>query len=206
MDTLSRRSMEASCITFVISKATSQHFAFVVFDSVFVVRHRRTSMFVGHLELFVVQILRLRQTHPAPTGTSRPGQILLTGMQGDAARRMELDVAAFDLQVGPLGRGQQVALGAGVQAGTGAGDGHFLVRRGRGLAALALQADLAAGGVQVQAGFGVGLAAVAGLADREQGQPVLDRQGVVALGDEVDVLAGAEAEVGAAWRGWHRPG
>jgi len=107
---------------------------------------------------------------------------------------VQFDVAAFDLQVGALGGGEDLLFGAGGQAGTGAGDGHFLVGGGRGLTALALQADFAAGGVVVDAGFAVRFAAL-GLADGEERDTVFHRQAVVALGDQVAVLAAGDAEV-----------
>lgn len=107
---------------------------------------------------------------------------------------MHADIAALDLQVGPFGRGQQVFPGAGTQAGVGAGDRHFLVGGRRGLAALALQTDLATGGVEVDAGFAVGFAPVADLTHREDAQAIFDGQAVVALGDQVAVLAAGDAE------------
>jgi hypothetical protein len=111
---------------------------------------------------------------------------------------MNLDIPALDLQVRPLRRGEDVALGAGVEAAGGAGEGHFLVGRRRRLAALALQADHATGGVQVGAGFLVGFVLVAGFADGEEDEAGFDGQAVVALGDQVGVLAGGEAQAFAA--------
>jgi len=108
---------------------------------------------------------------------------------------MHLNVPALDLQVSPLGRRQDMAFGAGVEAAGGTGEGDFLVGGGGGFAALALQADLAAGGVEVDAGFGVGFVFVAGFADGEEGDSVFNRQAEVALGDEVGVVAGGDAEV-----------
>lgn len=86
-------------------------------------------------------------------------------------------------------------LGAGCEFAGGTGYGHFPVRRCHRLAALALQADRAAGGVQVDAGFLVGFVLVAGLADGEQRQAVLDGEAVVALGDEVGVVPCGDGEI-----------
>lgn len=108
---------------------------------------------------------------------------------------MELDVAAFEFEVGALGGGEDVFGGADREAGVGAGEGDFLVGGGHRLAALALQADLAAGGVQVGAGFLVRLLGVAGLADGEEGDAVLDGDALVALGDQVAVLAAGDRQV-----------
>jgi hypothetical protein len=49
---------------------------------------------------------------------------------------MQLDVAAFELQEGALGGGEQMGFGTGIEAAVGAGERDFLVRRGRRLAAL----------------------------------------------------------------------
>jgi len=108
---------------------------------------------------------------------------------------MQLDIPAFDLQVGTLRRGEQVGFGAGVEATGGTGNRHFLIGSGGGFATLALQADLPAGGVEVDAGFGIGFVFAAGFADGEEGNAILDGQAVVALGDEVGVLPGGDAEV-----------
>ena len=106
---------------------------------------------------------------------------------------MHADIAAFDLQVSALRRGEDFLFGAGGQAGGRAGEGDFLVGGCRGLAALALQADLAAGGVQVDAGFAVRFVA-AGFADGEEREAVFGCQAVVALGDQVGVLVAGDAK------------
>lgn len=108
---------------------------------------------------------------------------------------MQFDIPAFDLQVSPLGCGKNVQLRAGIEVAGGAGNRHFLVGGGGGFSALALQADLAAGGVEVDAGFGVGFVLAVGFADGEERDAVLDGQAVVALGDQVGVLAGGDAEI-----------
>ena len=108
---------------------------------------------------------------------------------------MQFDIPAFDLQVGPLGGSEDFLFGAGVEAAVGAGESHFLVGGSGGFAALALQADLAAGGVQVDAGFGVRFFWVAGLANGKQRDAVLHCQAMVALGNEVAVLAAGDAEI-----------
>jgi hypothetical protein len=58
-----------------------------------------------------------------------------------------------------------------------------------------LQADLPAGGVQVDAGFLIGFLFVVGFADREDRNAILDGEAVIALGDEVGVLPGGNREV-----------
>lgn len=108
---------------------------------------------------------------------------------------MQLDIPAFNLQVSPLGRGENVLLGAGVEVACGAGYRHFPVGRRGGFTALALQADLAAGGVEVDAGLGAGFVFAGGFADGEERNAIFDGQAVVALGDEVGVLPGGDAEV-----------
>lgn len=108
---------------------------------------------------------------------------------------MQFDIPALDLEVSPLGSSEDFLFGAGCQFAGGAGDGHFPVGGGACLAALALHADAAAGGVQVDAGFLVGFLFVAGLADGEERDALLDGQAVVALGDEVGVVAGSDGEV-----------
>ena len=108
---------------------------------------------------------------------------------------MQFDIPALDLQVSPLGGGEDFLFGAGRELAGGAGDGHFLIGGGGGFAALALHADAATGGVQVDAGFLVGFVLVAGLADGEERDAVLDGEAVVALSDEVGVVAGGDAEV-----------
>lgn len=107
---------------------------------------------------------------------------------------MQFDIPALDLQIGPLGGGEDFLFGAGREFAGGAGNGHFLVGGGCCLAALTLQADRAAGGVQVDAGFLVGFLFVAGLADGEERDSVLDGKTVVALGDEVGVVPGGDGE------------
>lgn len=108
---------------------------------------------------------------------------------------MQFDIPAFDLQVGPLGGSEDFLFGAGVEAAVGACESHFLVGGGGSFPALALQADLAAGGMQVDAGFGVRFLWVAGLANGKQRDAVFHRQAVVSLGDQVAVLAAGDAEV-----------
>jgi len=108
---------------------------------------------------------------------------------------MQFDIPALNLQVSPLGGSEDFLFGAGVELAGGAGKRHFLVCGGGGFAALALQTDLPAGGVQVDAGFLVGLLFVVGFADREDRNAILDGQAVIALGDEVGVLPGGEREV-----------
>ncbi len=108
---------------------------------------------------------------------------------------MQFDVAALNLQVSPLGGGEDLLFGGCGELAGSAGHGHFLVGGGACLPALALQADAAAGGMEVDAGFLVGFVFVVGLADGEQRQAVLDGEAVVALGDEVGVLPGGDGEV-----------
>lgn len=125
----------------------------------------------------------------------RPGPILLARLELHLARGMHFDIAPLDLQVGPLGSREDFLFGAGVEAAVGAGESHLLVGGRGGSAALALQADLAAGGMQVDAGFGVRFLWVAGLANGKQRDAVFHRQAVVALGDQVAVLVAGDAEV-----------
>ncbi len=88
-----------------------------------------------------------------------------------------------------------MCFGTGVDLAGGAGERHFLVCGGGGFTALALQTDLPAGGVQVDAGFLVGLLFVVGFADREDRNAILDDEAVIALSDEVGVLSGSDREV-----------
>ncbi len=102
---------------------------------------------------------------------------------------MHFDVAAFDLEISPLGGGEDLLFGACRQAGVGAGEGDFLVGRRDDLAALGLGADFAGGSVEMGAGFGVGLLVVLGFSVCEEGEAVLDGEAVVALADELGVVA-----------------
>lgn len=108
---------------------------------------------------------------------------------------MQFDIPAFDFQVSPLGGSEDFLFGAGTEFAGCTGERHFLVGGGGSFAALALQADLPAGGVQLDAGFLVGLLFVVGFADSEDGNAILDGQAVIALGDEVGVLPGGNREV-----------
>ena len=69
---------------------------------------------------------------------------------------MQFDIPAFDFQVSPLGGSEDFLFGAGTEFAGCTGERHFLVGGGGSFAALALQADLPAGGVQVDAGFRLG--------------------------------------------------
>ena len=108
---------------------------------------------------------------------------------------MQFDIPTLDLQVSPLGGSEDFLFGAGTEFAGCTGERHFLVGGGGSFAALALQADLPAGGVQVDAGFLSGFLFVVGFADREDRNAILDDEAVIALGDNVGVLPGGDREV-----------
>ena len=108
---------------------------------------------------------------------------------------MQFDIPTLDLQVSPLGSSEDFLFGTGVELAGGAGKRHFFVCGYVGFAALALQTDLPAGGMQVDAGFLIGFLFVVGFADREDRNAILDDEAVIALSDEVGVLSGSDREV-----------
>ena len=123
---------------------------------------------IGEIELADIPDRQVRRS------TLRPRPVFLARLEQHSARGMDFDIAACEFEVGPLGSQQDVFRGADAEAGVGAGEGDFLVGGGHGFAALALQADSAAGGVEVGAGFLVGFLAVFGFAVGEDGDAVLD--------------------------------
>ena len=94
---------------------------------------------------------------------------------------MQFDIPTLDLQVSPLGGSEDFLFGAGTEFAGCTGERHFLVGGGGSFAALALQADLPAGGMQVDAGFLIGFLFVVGFADREDRNAILDDEAVIAL-------------------------
>lgn len=141
--------------------------------------------------------LGFRQSHLRRTSRLPPGHFPLLRLELRLARRADLDIAAFQFQIGTSRSQQHMLLGAGVDVAVGACHGDGLFSGEVSFVLLGLDADAATGGVQGDAGLldrtAAGLAALG-----VQGDAFGGHDGKLALGDEVEVLPSAERGVGAA--------